>query len=121
MFRGKRVLSKFLKLMKLIGWYIADSENFLLHVIEEKALDTMENCEGLGIDKVEELQDLLFHIDSYYEIPWVVKETKFPDVELEELSAKEFFEFLTEVETQRAIERDFIFEHVKVLPIGFEI
>ena len=83
-----------------------------------------------------EIEDLIFHIKSYREIPKIIEETRYPEfkgmgikeivrrykfkkLSLEEIS--KYGNFLVEVEEQRAVERDFIFEHAKILTFGFKL
>ncbi len=115
------VFGKIVKFFKLVWWYIADGENFLLHIIEDKALECIHDCREIGVSNIEELEDLLFHIASYYEIPRVVKEIKYSGQKFRNMTQEEKLDYFMEVETQRAVERDFIFEHAKSLSIGFEL
>lgn len=127
------------RLIKLLQSYLMKDENALLILIEDEAKYVLKRYEEMGICNVEEIEDLLFHINSYSEIPQVVRDTEFPDikearfifekgclkaVELggEKPSAAEIERYILyteEVEKQRAVERDFIFEKVKNLPLGF--
>ena len=117
------------RLCKLWWHVLFNREYLLLYLLEEKAQRCLEDCVTLKVTNTEQLEDLIFHIKSYYEIPKVVKELKFPDLKIPSvkkilksnanLVPKEVTEYLIEVEVQRAIERDFIFEHAKNLPFGF--
>ena len=46
---------------------------------------------------------------------------RFPDWELDDLPPNYLASYIEDVETQRAVERDFIFEHAKVLSLGFDM
>ena len=47
---------------------------------------------------------------------------KLVEGDIEDLEdTEEFMEYIGEVELQRTIERDFIFEHTKILPFGFRL
>lgn len=126
------------RLIKLLQSYLMKDENALLALIEDEAKDVLKRYEKMGICSTEEIEDLLFHIKSYSEIPQVVRDIEFPDIK----EAKFIFEkgylkaievgkdkpsiaeiekyilYVEEVEKQRAVERDFIFEKVKNLPLG---
>ena len=120
-----------LKFFRVIWYSLFDGELLVLHLLEEKTRECLKDCVNLNISNTEQLEDMLFHIKSYYEIPKVVKELKFPDLDIPnvkkvlrsniDLIPKEVAEYLIEVEIQRAIERDFIFEHAKNLPFGFKM
>lgn len=118
---GVKVFGKFVKILKVLWWCLIDDENLILHLMEEKALKILKDCREMEINDVEELEDFIFHINTYYEIPFMVKEMRFPDWELDELPPDYLASYIEEVETQRAVERDFIFEHAKVLSLGFDI
>ena len=126
------------RLIRLLQSYLMKDENALLALIEDEAKDALKHYEKMGICNTEEIEDLLFHIKSYSEIPQVVRDLDFPDikevkfifekgylkaVELgkERPSAAEierYILYVEEVEKQRAVERDFIFDKVKNLPLG---
>ena len=126
------------RLIRLLQSYLMKDENALLALIEDEAKDVLKRYEKMGICDTEEIEDPLFHIKSYSEIPQVVRDLDFPDikeakfifekgylkaVELgkERPSAAEierYILYIEEVEKQRAVERDFIFEKVKNLPLG---
>ena len=137
----KKILEKIKRLPRLIRLlqsYLMKDENALLALIEDEAKDVLKHYKKMGIYNIEEIEDLLFHIKSYSEIPQVVRDLDFPDikeakfifekgylkaVELgkERPSAAEierYILYIEEVEKQRAVERDFIFDKVKNLPLG---
>ena len=123
------MFKKILRFCKLWWYVLFDREYLFLYLLEEKANKCLEDCVTLKVTNTEQLEDLIFHIKSYYEIPKVVKELKFPNLKIPDvkkilksdvdLVPKEVADYLIEVEMQRAIERDFIFEHAKNLPFGF--
>ena len=137
----KKILEKIKRLPRLIRLlqsYLMKDENALLALIEDEAKDVLKHYKEMGICNIEEIEDLLFHIKSYSEIPQVVRDLDFPDIK----EAKFIFEkgylkavelgkerpsvaeieryilYIEEVEKQRAVERDFIFDKVKNLPLG---
>lgn len=127
------MFKKVYNLCRLIYFYCTDEENLVLHILEYKALEYMKSCALLEVSDTEELEDLLFHIKTYYDIPVAVKETRYPNMKMLNLKdvckgniddlkeTDEFMSYLEDVETQRAVERSFIFEHAKNLPFGFDL
>ena len=124
------------KLWNIIKYFYKDEDNLLLHLMEMKANECLEDCTALEVADVEELEDMLFHIKIYYEIPKALIETKYPEFEGENMSNiirkfKEgimtlddvdmYADFLTDVENQRALERDIIFDQAKILTFGFKL
>ena len=134
-----RWIKKILRLPKLIKNYMSTDKNALLSLIEEEANSLLEQYGELGTCNIEGIEDLLFHIKSYHEIPEAIKQTEFPTIKdlklfyedgdigvfragykkptVEELEV--YIRYIEEVEKQRAVERDFIFEKVNELPLGF--
>ena len=112
---------------KVLKYFLNDDDTLILYLLEQKALDCLEDCYKLKVSTTEELEDLIFHIKSYISIPKTLIETKFPemhDIDLKKRKSKlteKQAEFILEVEKQRAVERDFIFEHAKVLTLGFKL
>lgn len=127
------MFKKIFNLGQLLYYYFTDEENLVLHILERKALDCMKDCVTLNVSDMEELEDLLFHIKTYYEIPLAVRETRYPNVKMLNLKdvcqgniedlkeTDEFMHYVEDVETQRALERSFIFDHAKNLPLGFKL
>lgn len=127
------MFKKIVNYIKFSIYYFQDDKNFILRLFEDKAKETLKNCNAFEISSTEELEDLLFHIKTYYAIPEAIKETKYPNVEIFDLKkllegeitdlkkAEEFLNYVEDVETQRAIERDFIFEHAKILSFGSDL
>ena len=130
------MLRKVKKFFKLLWLFLKDEENLFLHLMEDKARECLKECEALEVDYTEELEDLIFHIKSYLELPEVTLKLKYPELEyknvnriikdykkgkltLEEVDI--YADFLVELEVQRAVERDIIFEHAKTLSFGFEL
>ena len=136
-----RTLRKILRIPKLLKCYLSKDKNALLALIEEEANELLKQYGDMGTCNTEGIEDLLFHIQSYYEIPEVVKQIEFPmlrninffyedgNIRVFELGSKkptveeleDYIRYIEEVERQRAVERDFIFEKVKELPLGFSL
>lgn len=74
----------------------------------------------IGTRRIEELQDLLFHINSYIEIPETVKVTMFPSLPEDAFNTfpLKYAEYLEEVEKQRAVERFYIIDSLKYFPFN---
>lgn len=130
------MLKKFRKLFLILWYFCKDSDNLLLYLMKMKAYEVLEGCYKLSVRNTEDLEDLLFHVKTYLEIPIALIELKYPelkDINIDKILKKykkrklskdealRFTNFLLDVEKQRAIERDFIFEGAKILTFGFEI
>ena len=104
--------------------------------MEIKAQETLRDCEALEVSMTEDIEDMIFHIRAYYDVPEVLITTRYPCFRGEsipsvvekykknELSMSKviaYMDFLTEVEKQRAVERDIIFEYAKILTFGFRL
>lgn len=129
------MLGRIKKLVTILRYFCIDSDNLLLYLMQIKAYEVLKGCYDLSISNTEDLEDLIFHIRTYLEIPEVLMELKYPELKglkigkilkkykkkkLNKGEALRFTRYLMDVEKQRAIERDFIFEHAKVLTFGFE-
>ena len=101
-----------------------------------KAEECTADCVRLDVRNTEELEDLIFHVNAYLRIPQGLIATKYPSMantsvrnvikkfKNNRMSLKEierYGDFLVDVETQRAVERDIIFDHAKTLPFGFSL
>lgn len=125
------MFQKIRELWSILKFFIMDNENLLFHLMEVRAHAILRECSNIGVDSVEEIEDLLFHIKLYYEIPEAVAETrytKFRGIKYKDLlnstddgiNTQEITDYIIEVETQRALERELIFEHAKSLDtLGF--
>jgi hypothetical protein len=130
------MFKKIKKLYKILKYFFTDEENLFLHLLEMKAYESLDDCFTLDVSMTEEIEDLIFHIKSYYDIEENLVNTKYPDykdkdvrkmmkeckqgkVDLKKI--EEFADFLAEVEKQRAVERDLIFEEAKILTFGFKL
>ena len=131
-----KVLDRLKKLIKVIILFLKDEDSLVFYLMEEKAYRCLNDCFKLSIRITEEMEDLIFHLKTYREIPSIIAETEYPEfknkkikdilkihrgknMKAEELSRCE--DYLLEVEEMRAVERDFIFEHAKVLTFGFSL
>lgn len=129
------MLRKLRKLWLILGFYFKDSDNLILRLLEIKAYECLEGCYKLSVRDTEELEDLLFHVKTYLEIPQALIEFKYHELKgihirdilnkykRNKLSNEEilkFTDFLLDVEKERALERSYIFEHAKSLNFGFE-
>lgn len=127
---------RFKRLLEILKFYFSDGDNLFLYLLKAKAYDCLEDCTVLGVEATEELEDLIFHINSYLAVPHDLIETKYPEFKnlkvldiikkykkhqtsIQEI--KKYGDFLVDVEMQRHVERDFIFEHAKILPFGFTL
>lgn len=130
------MLRKIKKLWVLLKYFFTDEDNLFLHLMEIKAMETLEDCARMEVDMTEEVEDLIFHIRSYYDIPFNIAATSYPDLEgasikhiikgydkgkasMEDVMI--FADYLEDVEKQRAVERDIIFEYAKILAFGFKL
>lgn len=130
------MLRKLKKLWVVLKYFFTDEDNLLLHLIELKAYESLNDCLVLEVSSTEEIEDLLFHIRLYYDIPDNLVETKYPQFKGLSLGKaiksykenkmnindlEEFADFMVEVETERAVERDIILEQAKCLSFGFRL
>ena len=100
-------------------WYaVTQRKYFLLHLIREEAKDHLGTFNKIGVGATEDIQDLIYHIDSYLNLPKMLQNTVYKGY-LE--NGEKFEEYFQDLETHRAVERDYIFELLKRLPIGFEL
>lgn len=130
----------FKKIRKLIGIlkrFFKDEDDLFLYLLELKAYECLRDCFKLDISDTEELEDLIFHIKAYRELPESIMELKYPEfkglllakdivqrykekkMSLVEVSL--YGDYLIELERERALERDCIFDHAKVLTFGFKL
>ena len=127
---------KIKKLCSIIKYFFEDEDNLLLHLMEIKAYESLEDCVTLEVRMTEEIEDLIFHIKTYYDIPESIAETRYPEMKdidipwlikeyksgkLDMRDVMRFADYMGEVETQRALERDIIFDHAKNLAFGFKL
>lgn len=130
------MLRKIKKLFILLRYFFEDEDSLFLYLLEQKAYDCLDDCFKLDINTTEELEDLVFHIRTYREIPDILSETNYPEFKgismkdmvkayknkkLSKEQMSRYGDYLVEVEEERAVERDFIFEHAKVLTFGFKL
>ena len=106
------------KLFRLIKHAILHRKYFLLYLIKEEALDHLKTFNKVGVGSTEDIQDLIYHIDSYIDLPNMLRKTVYEPY----LQKGEKLDlYMKELETHRAVEREYIFELMKTLPIGFEL
>ena len=130
------MLRKIKKLCSIIKYYFEDEDTLFMYLLRAKAFECMSDCSRLEVSNTEELEDLIFHIDTYIDIPKTLVATKYPDFrnasvqgvikrfKNNQMSIREiekYGDFLIDIETHRAVERDLIFDHAKVLPFGFSL
>lgn len=110
-------MKRVFKLFRLFKCALFNSKYFLLNIIKEEALQHLETFNKVGVSYTEDIQDLVYHIDSYIDLPKILQNTTYKGY----LEKGEMFEeYFNDLETHRAVERDYIFELMKRLPIGFE-
>lgn len=113
----KKFFRKIRRVYRIIKFAIYDSNNFLLRIVEEEVHDYLKDLKDLKVRETEELEDLIFHIRAYIEIPQVLRTTVFSG----SLNSKQLEDYFIQVEETRAVEREYIFELMKKLPLGFEL
>ena len=130
------MFKKIKKFFTIVKYYFTDEDNLFMYLLKAKAFECMNDCYKLDVSRTEELEDLVFHIDAYLSIPEalisinypefknvkvrdIIKRYKSHNITLDEV--KKYGNFLIDIEVQRNIERDFIFEHAKCLPFGFHL
>ena len=114
LFMWKRVI----KICRLIKYIVINPKYLILYLIKVEAQEHLKTFYKMGIGNVEDIEDLIYHIDSYIEIPKVLQSTTYAGYLEKGEKLDEYFE---DLETHRAVERDYIFEALKRLPIGFQL
>lgn len=109
-------MNKIFKVLRIVKYAIFDSENFLLRILEEETKDYLKYFAKLKVVNTEDFEDLLYHIKSYIDLPETLKSTLYDSGNKYNL-----VEYIEDLEKLRAVERDYIFELVKDLPLGFKL
>lgn len=109
----KRVI----KLWNIIKNLFLNPKYLLLYVMRAEACTILGTFNRIGVGSTEDIQDLIFHIDSYIDLPNMLRRTVYEPYLKNGEKLDEYFE---ELEKARAVEREYIFELAKKLPIGFE-
>jgi hypothetical protein len=115
---NRGMLKRVRRLLRIIKYAVTQPKCFTLYLIKAEALEHLRVFNKIGVGSTEEIQDLIFHIDSYIELPQVLRNTIYEPYLKKGEKIDEYFE---ELEHARAVERDYIFELAKKLPIGFEL
>lgn len=92
-------------------------KNFTLFLIRAEAVEYLRTFDKIGVGWTEDIQDLIFHIDSYLDLPNMLRKTTYEEYLKK---GEKFEEYFHDLEKLRAVEREYIFELMKRLPIGFE-
>lgn len=107
------------KLWKLIKCILfKNNKYFLLNIIKEEALEHLKTFNKVGVGSTEDIQDLIYHIDSYIDLPNMLRRTIYEPYLKKGEKLDVYFK---DLETHRAVEREYIFELMKTLPIGFQL
>ena len=113
----KRILRKIKQVFLIIVACTFKSKSAFLRIIKYEAENSLKDCCDMGTKQIEEMQDLLFHIEAYLEVPDAVREIILRDTGGSYIKARtRFAEYLEEVERQRAVERLYIMESLKHFP-----
>ena len=112
------MLKRARRLLRIVKYAVTQPKCFILYLIKAEALEHLKVFNKIGIGSTEEIQDLIYHIDSYIDLPHMLRETVYEEYLKNGEKLDEYFE---ELEKARAVERDYIFELMKKLPIGFEL
>lgn len=130
----RRCIKKVWRMFLMLQAYLFKNECAFLKIIENEAIDYLEVCEYLGVKNTEEVQDLLFHIKAYIEIPLILRTTIFQDIPANFKinfrknkkstfkgnvgTLNRYLEYVTEIEKQRAVERTCILDCMKNVPFA---
>ena len=112
------MLKRVKRLLRIIKYAVTQPRCFILYLIKAEALGYLQVFNKIGVGSTEEIQDLIFHIDSYIDLPNMLRRTVYEPYLKKGEKLDEYFE---ELEKARAVEREYIFELMKKLPIGFEL
>ena len=133
---SSKMWKKTKKFFNIVRYFLTDEDNLVLHLLKMKAYECMDDCYKLEVRQTEELEDLVFHINAYLSVPEALVELSYPEfrnVKVKDIikkykkkktsiaEIKRYGDFLVDIETQRAVERDCIFDHAKSLPFGFSL
>lgn len=113
----KDMKKRVIKLWNIIKNLFLNPKYLLLYVMRAEACAILGTFNRIGVGSTEDIQDLIFHIDSYIDLPNMLRRTVYEPYLKNGEKLDEYFE---ELEKARAVERDYIFELAKKLPIGFE-
>ena len=106
------------KFFNVVKYSLCNRKYFLLNVIKAEALEHLKLFGKIGVDYTEDIQDLIYHIDSYIDLPNMLRKTIYePYLK----NGEKFEEYFQDLEKHRAVEREYIFELMKRLPIGFSL
>ena len=106
------------RLLRIVKYAVTQPRCFVLYLIKAEALEHLKTFNKIGVGWTEEIQDLIFHIDSYLDLPKMLRSTVYEEYLKKGEKLDEYFE---DLEKARAVEREYIFELMKKLPIGFEL
>lgn len=130
------MIKKIKRLFWLVWYFFTDEEFLFFHLMKCKACDCLDDCYKLDVRSTEELEDLILHINIYKDLPEVLVEVEYPQykqVKIKDMvqeykkgskkieDIEDFSNFLVDLETQRALERDIIFDLAKNLTFGFRM
>ena len=111
------VKKRVVKLWNIIKNLFLNPKYFMLYVMRAEACGMLSTFNRIGVGSTEDIQDLIFHIDSYIDLPNMLRRTVYePYLK----NGEKLDEYFVELEKARAVEREYIFELAKKLPIGFE-
>lgn len=105
------------RLWRIIKYAITKRKSFTLYLLRAEAEEYLKVFDKLDVKSTEDIQDLIFHIDSYLDLPNMLRKTMYEEYLKK---GEKFEEYFHDLEKMRAVERDYIFEIMKRLPIGFE-
>ena len=106
-----------IKLLRIVKNLMLNRKYFTLSLMKAEAQDHLDTYKKIGVGNVEDIEDLIFHIDSYMDLPHMLQSTVYKGYLEKGEKLDEYFE---DLEKARAVERDYIFDLAKKLPIGFE-
>ena len=109
---------RIVKVCRLIKYILINPKYLILYLIKTEAQEHLKTFYKMGVGNVEDIEDLIYHIDSYIEIPKVLQATTYAEYLK---NGEKLDEYIEDLETYRAVERDYIFEALKRLPIGFQL
>lgn len=112
------MFKKLRRLGRIIKYALTKRKNFSLYLIRAEAEEYLKVFGKLGIGCTEDIQDLIYHIDSYIDLPNMLRRTVYEEYLK---NGEKLDEFFCDLEKHRAVEREYIFEIMKRLPIGFEL
>lgn len=129
----KKIFRKISQIFNIVLACVFKNKSAFLRIIKYEVENYLTDCCNAGTRQIEDLHNLLFHINSYLEIPETTRALMFPmfSKKLKKATKKDgkiflseeailfpdkYVNYLEEIERQRSVERLYILELLKRFP-----